>query len=183
MRKLQCYSICCELLSFCIFEILNTVPLLIQLITVLLWIAFILYLWNIEHSCSNCTCIHITVVNCFHFVSLKYWTQWTSCLFRVCFGCELLSFCIFEILNTVYGDLSFQYIKLWIAFILYLWNIEHSCFINRSYNLVVVNCFHFVSLKYWTQFFLNSFGTWDSCELLSFCIFEILNTVPRNRTY
>ena len=115
-------------------------------------------------------------MNCFHFVSLKYWTQLTFPLATTENCCELLSFCIFEILNTAGVKKRNTFQLLWIAFILYLWNIEHSnskqviisaplwiAFILYLWNIEhsarcwmqstrsVVNCFHFVSLKYWTQ--------------------------------
>ena len=167
----------CELLSFCIFEILNTVSADLINDCDTLWIAFILYLWNIEHSTKNIISCYQAVVNCFHFVSLKYWTQWNHFLDYLGKSCELLSFCIFEILNTVPQLKLLAFLALWIAFILYLWNIEHSPTLLTSIKSLVVNCFHFVSLKYWTQCGGSSFGSWLCCELLSFCIFEILNTV------
>ena len=141
----------CELLSFCIFEILNTVNKFELLKHQELWIAFILYLWNIEHSGKTVNKSFWTVVNCFHFVSLKYWTQYNMHNAHYICGCELLSFCIFEILNTVSWTSPSNKCPLWIAFILYLWNIEHSCLYILYHPKVVVNCFHFVSLKYWTQ--------------------------------
>ena len=167
----------------------------------LLWIAFILYLWRIEHSMATNFNYYDTVVNCFHFVSLTYWTQLFSdkeckslccellsfCIFDVlntaelyqavlndC--CELLSFCIFDVLNTAgIIKVSFNRLlwiafilylwriehstdklycitsELWIAFILYLWRIEHSQLLLSLQLTFVVNCFHFVSLTYWTQ--------------------------------
>ena len=170
-------KISCELLSFCIFEILNTVNSVQFWNKSVLWIAFILYLWNIEHSLQNQDYHLLPVVNCFHFVSLKYWTQYISMALESRNGCELLSFCIFEILNTVVSRGFVFEIRLWIAFILYLWNIEHSLIIRFIYMYAVVNCFHFVSLKYWTQCMGVSWLQSICCELLSFCIFEILNTV------
>ncbi len=142
----------------------------------MLWIAFILYLWNIENSFSEEVMLRPYVVNCFHFVSLKYWKQsrvinWSSsgscellsfCIFEIlktviliffplvgC--CELLSFCIFEILKTVRLSWASSITGLWIAFILYLWNIENSRLAPIETCFIVVNCFHFVSLKYWKQ--------------------------------
>jgi len=67
-----------------------------------------LYLWNIEHSKGEFKDMRCFVVNCFSYrdalariVSLKYWTQWRVVLGYAQSGCELLSNCIFEILNTV----------------------------------------------------------------------------------
>ena len=141
-----------------------------------LWIAFDLYLWNIEHSDLLSWLLKQTVVNCFRFVSLKYWTQQRYKLIAMIDSCELLSICIFEILNTALYYNQLTDIGLWIAFDLYLWNIEHSDFANQDYRNHVVNCFRFVSLKYWTQRLTPPSPTWLSCELLSICIFEILNT-------
>jgi len=166
----------CELLSICIFEILNTANSFTWNDLRMLWIALDLYLWNIEHSLSNFQQTRPKVVNCSRFVSLKYWTQRKSIchLFRGC--CELLSICIFEILNTALAAFNVIYAELWIALDLYLWNIEHSIDVNMYSALCVVNCSRFVSLKYWTQHITSWTNEGDCCELLSICIFEILNT-------
>jgi len=167
----------CELLSICIFERLNTVFWWIALPNWLLWIAFDLYLWKIEHSLLLRGWLIIFVVNCFRFVSLKDWTQWNFHASFWAIRCELLSICIFERLNTV--TLTFPWKKngLWIAFDLYLWKIEHSNSAVQLLYLIVVNCFRFVSLKDWTQS-KEIRKQWSiCCELLSICIFERLNTV------
>ena len=116
----------CELLSFCIFEILNAVIKLRWPYRRRLWIAFVLYLWNIE--CSRETFVRVNI----------------GC-------CELLSFCIFEILNAVEKYENVIISVLWIAFVLYLWNIECSHLLHNNRTYIVVNCFRFVSLKYWMQ--------------------------------
>ena len=131
----------CELLSDCIFEILNTAIIYFIRFHSLLWIAFRLYLWNIEHSRVWVCRLASGVVNCFQIVSLKYWTQ--QCLKwelnALC--CELLSDCIFEILNTA-GIINIRSAHLlWIAFRLYLWNIEHSLSYFTTRMPPVVNCF------------------------------------------
>ena len=115
-------------------------------------------------------------MNCFRFVSLKYWTQHKVYISGLKQGCELLSICIFEILNTAYLFSTIELVTLWIAFDLYLWNIEHSSMVYYNLYDYVVNCFRFVSLKYWTQLVNNIEFVVDCCELLSICIFEILNT-------
>ena len=166
----------CELLSICIFEILNTTFKMFLVFPRKLWIAFDLYLWNIEHNYYHLQAIATIVVNCFRFVSLKYWTQQKHPDKKSDRGCELLSICIFEILNTTcYWDIKTQWL-LWIAFDLYLWNIEHNSSGVINIMLSVVNCFRFVSLKYWTQPRCCSTIRSACCELLSICIFEILNT-------
>ncbi len=142
----------CELLSFCIFEILKTVHTRQHSLDSQLWIAFILYLWNIENSKTIRLFSQPPVVNCFHFVSLKYWKQYLLLANHRLLRCELLSFCIFEILKTVFQICHKERMVLWIAFILYLWNIENSWKYLWLNTLAVVNCFHFVSLKYWKQF-------------------------------
>ena len=172
---------CCELLLNCIFEVLNTTTLLMDWFSSVLWIAFELYLWGIEHNSGQIFETINSVVNCFWIVSLRYWTQlWpTSNASGRC--CELLLNCIFEVLNTtlklVYGETA----TLWIAFELYLWGIEHNKSGSFARQLIVVNCFWIVSLRYWTQppFIFLSVGS--SCELLLNCIFEVLNTTPAGR--
>jgi len=171
----------CELLSICIFEILNTAnPTLLKGVK-RLWIALDLYLWNIEHSESIRALSHNNVVNCSRFVSLKYWTQHNTSLLSFSMCCELLSICIFEILNTAKEHEKTRALMLWIALDLYLWNIEHSSSERISNHSSVVNCSRFVSLKYWTQRFIGNYRHQLCCELLSICIFEILNTAPRWR--
>jgi len=164
------------LLSICIFEILNTAKFAKKITNGGLWIALDLYLWNIEHSKMGLCNFQFLVVNCSRFVSLKYWTQPITGTMNYSFGCELLSICIFEILNTAEITKGMRVRVLWIALDLYLWNIEHSCIFAHRYPKAVVNCSRFVSLKYWTQ--LSRFDSllMVCCELLSICIFEILNT-------
>ena len=189
------------MLSDCIFDLLNTTYYGLRISEVLLWIAFRLYLWPIEHNqlriCLNKTRLWIAfrlylwpiehnwgwlgipwllVVNCFQIVSLTYWTQlWKECNLRFC-SCELLSDCIFDLLNTTRGRLDHLQRKLWIAFRLYLWPIEHNVF-NETYTKIqVVNCFQIVSLTYWTQRVDDVGRCFNCCELLSDCIFDLLNT-------
>ena len=141
-----------------------------------LWIAFKLYLWNIENSFETIWLRLCGVVNCFQIVSLKYWEQhWSENPFTpAC--CELLSNCIFEILRTARGLSDRRTWPLWIAFKLYLWNIENSTTIYFNPSSDVVNCFQIVSLKYWEQRSFKYSLTDFCCELLSNCIFEILRT-------
>ena len=65
----------CELLSVCIFDILSTASKPSRTAYFMLWIAFSLYLWYIEHSFFALSSSVKTVVNCFQFVSLIYWAQ------------------------------------------------------------------------------------------------------------
>ena len=50
--------------------------------------------------------------------------DWTSC--KSGHGCELLTICIFEILNAANRERKTIVWQLWIAYNLYLWNIECS---------------------------------------------------------
>ena len=168
---------CCELLSNCIFDVLNTVIILGSISLQPLWIAFKLYLWRIEHSQIMFSYLYKSVVNCFQIVSLTYWTQLDNYKGYVKYCCELLSNCIFDVLNTV-KELHGKYKEqLWIAFKLYLWRIEHSGWRCNARKRLVVNCFQIVSLTYWTQYTQEMILTFSSCELLSNCIFDVLNTV------
>ncbi len=139
----------------------------------------IMTLINIECSLMGAVNRFHIVVNCFRFVSLKYWMQYLYILLDGTERCELLSFCIFEILNAVTAkDLKIGHM-LWIAFVLYLWNIECSLDVLIHRQAIVVNCFRFVSLKYWMQLKARKPKPIGRCELLSFCIFEILNAVMK----
>ena len=141
----------CDLLSNCIFEILSTTELNLLRHGPLLWFAFKLYLWDIEHNENILKYCRDRVVICFQIVSLRYWAQqkltasmsiWScdllsNCIFEILsttltildtgyFGCDLLSNCIFEILSTTYQIKSPESSELWFAFKLYLWDIEHN---------------------------------------------------------
>ena len=168
--------ISCELLLNCIFEILSTAEHQIFSWKGRLWIAFELYLWNIEHSVQSCRSESFYVVNCFWIVSLKYWAQLPKWKTLTKPRCELLLNCIFEILSTAVSKFIHLLRPLWIAFELYLWNIEHSSLPNFVPCALVVNCFWIVSLKYWAQQRLGQTNTTTCCELLLNCIFEILST-------
>ena len=75
LTKISKSSLCCELLSDCIFDILVTTDMLFYSVNQLLWIAFRLYLWHIGHNfCAPIPTGEI-VVNCFQIVSLTYWSQ------------------------------------------------------------------------------------------------------------
>ena len=65
---------------------------------------------------------------------------------------------------------------MWFAFNLYLWNIGNNLSWLQCLSITVVICFQFVSLKYWQQRVCLSQFHYQSCDLLSICIFEILAT-------
>ena len=69
---------------------------------------------------------------------------------------------------------------LWIAFRLYLWGIGDTGKGKGLYSLTVVNCFQIVSLRYWWHLVEKSLTIFNSCELLSDCIFEVLVTPGPN---
>ena len=167
---------CCDLLSNCIFDVLNTTLHNLPRMGIWLWFAFKLYLWRIEH---NFKIIHTrlnNVVICFQIVSLTYWTQLNCLYWKSVYCCDLLSNCIFDVLNTTYGAMGNDSGMLWFAFKLYLWRIEHNIFIHITTYYCVVICFQIVSLTYWTQHFSSRSKRNDCCDLLSNCIFDVLNT-------
>jgi hypothetical protein len=171
-------TICCELLSVCIFDILSTTTTIMMNVASALWIAFSLYLWYIEHNYSHSRHSRYSVVNCFQFVSLIYWAQLIKLYPRSTISCELLSVCIFDILSTTLTARYLAFLALWIAFSLYLWYIEHNFAGGWQSWSLVVNCFQFVSLIYWAQLTTADHMLARSCELLSVCIFDILSTTP-----
>jgi len=141
-----------------------------------LWIAFELYLWEIEHNCEFSLNIVSGVVNCFWIVSLRDWAQLWKQAVILWLRCELLLNCIFERLSTTELTQNIQNRMLWIAFELYLWEIEHNGMELINMDLLVVNCFWIVSLRDWAQLDkLPLFGK-NRCELLLNCIFERLST-------
>ena len=167
---------CCELLSDCIFDLLNTTTPIYGRSPQGLWIAFRLYLWLIEHNDDWYKELRTLVVNCFQIVSLTYWTQRKTIWWCALLRCELLSDCIFDLLNTTYRQYTSPPFPLWIAFRLYLWLIEHNASRTRCPTPLVVNCFQIVSLTYWTQRLSVASSSVSRCELLSDCIFDLLNT-------
>ena len=176
------WQVCCELLSDCIFEVLVT-PWLIWFINYdQLWIAFRLYLWGIGDTGALRGNPDDVVVNCFQIVSLRYWWHpFISDLHLAC-GCELLSDCIFEVLVTPVDKCRSLWVRLWIAFRLYLWGIGDTMVGGLDDITPVVNCFQIVSLRYWWHLVLQALVFSPRCELLSDCIFEVLVTpVEYNR--
>ena len=143
--------LCCELLSDCIFEVLVT-P----------------YMPRNEKE--------DIVVNCFQIVSLRYWWHPDNKYIAHPLGCELLSDCIFEVLVTPNVDEATASLALWIAFRLYLWGIGDTYVIDSARELIVVNCFQIVSLRYWWHLLKYFWQASRRCELLSDCIFEVLVT-------
>ena len=107
-------------------------------------------------------------------------TTWLSIL-RMCYSCELLSDCIFDLLNTTSTSTAARRLRLWIAFRLYLWLIEHNLMAIEKKADGVVNCFQIVSLTYWTQLGYENNEATMRCELLSDCIFDLLNTTHGGR--
>jgi len=80
-----------------------------------------------------------------------YWLQQKLGLNVHDTSCDFLSFCIFDILITAIYQLGSNIYQLWFPFILYLWYIDYS------------------QLNY-------TYGNSNSCDFLSFCIFDILIT-------
>ena len=117
---------CCELLSNCIFDLLMTTIVEFRKQQHLLWIAFKLYLWFIDDNCTNRKWRSRMVVNCFQIVSLIYWWQLCHSLPFYVSSCELLSNCIFDLLMTTKTNVQSTWLRLWIAFKLYLWFIDDN---------------------------------------------------------
>ena len=154
-------------------------------ILILLWFAFKLYLWRIEHNLMMWSEHGLCVVICFQIVSLTYWTQLLQQMLQQIIRCDLLSNCIFDVLNTTLLKEFMNCIMLWFAFKLYLWRIEHNRIGFNTFNCSVVICFQIVSLTYWTQQLSIFLESLECCDLLSNCIFDVLNTtamiLPRNK--
>ena len=146
-----CKCFRCELLSDCIFDLLNTTGVRRCLSPLPLWIAFRLYLWLIEHNLCWWLAYRSWLWIAFR---LYLWLIEHNPTFAdtlIPARCELLSDCIFDLLNTTLRGRKMANVELWIAFRLYLWLIEHN---NRQCLFPwppVVNCFQIVSLTYWTQ--------------------------------
>ncbi len=117
---------CCDFLSFCIFDLLNTIKQICGNLSKLLWFPFILYLWLVEHNATiNYPALKVVVIS-FHFVSLTCWTQLPILDYALVFSCDFLSFCIFDLLNTINNPCKTVIVTLWFPFILYLWLVEHN---------------------------------------------------------
>ena len=116
----------CDFLSFCIFDLLNTINTGDVGLTRLLWFPFILYLWLVEHNQTIWNKRWRSVVISFHFVSLTCWTQCRQWHDNNHWRCDFLSFCIFDLLNTIWLAIQRLFNMLWFPFILYLWLVEHN---------------------------------------------------------
>jgi len=172
-------SICfyrCELLSDCIFEVLVTPEEGKHVAKHVLWIAFRLYLWGIGDTLPSSKAR--PALSC---------ELLSDCIFEVLVtpgkgrswgqrSCELLSDCIFEVLVTPGKRQIDCKLLLWIAFRLYLWGIGDTRGKIAEEIVSVVNCFQIVSLRYWWHRRDTSISSSICCELLSDCIFEVLVT-------
>ena len=142
----------------------------------MLWIAFRLYLWHWNHNSDLICRQSYSVVNCFQIVSLTLEPQRIHKNTSRGIRCELLSDCIFDIGTTTFPFSLTQTVSLWIAFRLYLWHWNHNYPFKIRTTCKVVNCFQIVSLTLELQPSLKSSASWDCCELLSDCIFDIGTT-------
>jgi len=117
------------------------------------------------------------VVNWLHFVSLIYRKQSSPMTSLILWCCELTTFRIFDISQTV-GILSGNLASLlWIDYISYLWYIANSGRSAGVYQQGVVNWLHFVSLIYRKQYEAFEDDRVFRCELTTFRIFDISQTV------
>ena len=145
------------------------------------------------------------VVNWLHFVSLIYRKQFKKYDLTKPMGCELTTFRIFDISQTVGRVFWLVYLDVvnWLHFVsliyrkqcmsgalsllkrcelttfLYLWYIANSRLSNLIFKIVVVNWLHFVSLIYRKQC-KGVVEKWKvGCELTTFRIFDISQTVNK----
>jgi len=159
----------CELLSDCIFDILSTTLIHESGEPKLLWIAFRLYLWYIEHNLYPKITKLLLVVNCFQIVSLIYWAQQPGAEVQEHKGCELLSDCIFDILSTTFLKNAAFPLLLWIAFRLYLWYIEHN--IPRLNKLIMCSLWQNTEIRKKCSVKVPCIPTWNFfCFQQWFCL-------------
>ena len=143
----------------------------------MLWIDYISYLWYIANSYFFFLIFVVIVVNWLRFVSLIYRRQWDKFDFVVGVRCELTTFRIFDISQTVHHKWWSSRLLLWIDYISYLWYIANSYLDKHFLQEHVVNWLHFVSLIYRKQLFFLSYLCSYRCELTTFRIFDISQTV------
>ena len=174
--QMQCKSRC-ELTTFRIFDISQTVRDEDKRRFDPLWIDYISYLWYIANSQSAKMDECRSVVNWLHFVSLIYRKQWKASKVRHALSCELTTFRIFDISQTVRCRIEGEDYKLWIDYISYLWYIANSANSTNVFCKLVVNWLHFVSLIYRKQSEHRYIIINTSCELTTFRIFDISQTV------
>ena len=93
---------CCELLSFFEFMIFATTLWTSCLTPMALWIAFVLWIYDICHNLLQCCCWYSTVVNCFRSLNLWYLPQLMNYGDFITYRCELLSFFEFMIFATTF---------------------------------------------------------------------------------
>ena len=131
-RKLNNYTVCCELLSFfSIFEIQHNSSVLL----------------NIDHA----------VVNCFHFsVSLRYNT--TCWMFSMYYEQLWIAFIFQYLWDTTQqmGQVPYRPLRCELLSFFSIFEIQHNRPHSRKSVVSVVNCFHFsVSLRYNTTYVQN----------------------------
>ena len=139
-------SLCCELITFCIFIPAIAATPLKRPCSVMLWIDYILYFY--PGNCSPCSLplTAVTVVNWLHFVFLSRQLQLVFLHLQLSLCCELITFCIF--IPAIAADLDLA-----------------------TYLSVVVNWLHFVFLSRQLQPSMVPGLTPLGCELITFCIF------------
>ena len=143
----------------------------------MLWIDYISYLWYIANSTERGEGYFHSVVNWLHFVSLIYRKQYIHAWYCLLVCCELTTFRIFDISQTVPLKFYKNGTLLWIDYISYLWYIANSFRSFMRQWRLVVNWLHFVSLIYRKQSGILQKWNEQSCELTTFRIFDISQTV------
>ena len=134
----------CELMKFCIFDVITDNPE--------------------REVCPQCQ-----VVNWWNFVSLM-WLQTTECSMPFLVErCELMKFCIFDVITDNNDISELSEIVLWIDEILYLWCDYRQQLTAHLRAGLVVNWWNFVSLMW-----LQTTRQQDSCILCMLWIDEIL---------
>ena len=140
-------KVSCDLLSKCIFDILNTMPNDYLQRILLLWFAFKMYLWHIKHNSGQgfsernklwfafkMYLWHIKHNNLnIPFCSHTLWFAFKMYLWHIKHNCMVV---------------RFKLLKLWFAFKMYLWHIKHNQVNKELESFSVVICFQNVSLTY-----------------------------------
>ena len=119
---------------------------LIFVVIVVNWLHFVSLIYRKQFNSTNV--FFKLVVNWLHFVSLIYRKQFKKYDLTKPMGCELTTFRIFDISQTVFRAIIKVTRWLWIDYISYLWYIANSPSQVVIFKVAVVNWLHFVSLIY-----------------------------------
>ena len=195
-----CHATRCDLMNFCIFDVITYSAYPLPPWSSTLWFDEFLYLW-----CDYIQLIYqmgsaSDVVIWWIFVSLMWLHTAASYFYRLAHGCDLMNFCIFDVitysgsnfalscsavviwwifvslmwLHTAKTLREYPYALLWFDEFLYLWCDYIQQIRDLKVNPTVVIWWIFVSLMWLHTADETERFSIERCDLMNFCIFDVI---------